>query len=327
MVGLRIILTGALAAPLLLLAGSPAVAANAPADVSPIAVGATTAHGAVHAFVRGTNGEVYQKTGTAAASWRKLPGQVASGPAATTDADGLIHLMARGPGKDVLWNRETAPNVWTGWSSLGGVATSAPDVMVVNLAVDRLIVAIRGNDGAYWVRVRTGDTWAGWQPIGGRWTSAPALIGYGGVPDGWTIDVLGRGLDGDQYTTAFPEGRFIPNARWEGTPREFGLASAFGTGTQAIENSPGSNLVGPWYVTAAGNLHAHLYNEPDPPARKLTSAPAATLAGSDVTPESEYWQIVFARGADGALWALPAQDTLPPRKDFGAWQSWGGVVA
>lgn len=321
------LLTGAAAAALMATLLGSGTAQAAPVDVSPVAVGATNARNAVHAFVRGTDGHVYAKSGDRSAPWRKLPGgAVASGPTATTDADDLIHLFARGVQNAVMWNRETAPGVWSGWETIGGVATSAPDAMVVNLAVDKLIVVVRGTDGAYYVKVRNGAEWGGWQKLGGQWTSAPALTGAGEVGPGWEIGVYGRGTTGDEYSHQFSEARFATTTAWVRSPREDGLASAYGTGSETYENSPGTNTTGPWYVTSAGNLHGHHWNDPDPPAKKLTSAPATALAGGDVEPPNPYWEIVFARGTDGALWALPANVSAPPGRPFGAWESWGGQL-
>jgi repeat uncharacterized protein DUF346/putative pyrroloquinoline-quinone binding quinoprotein len=101
----------------------------------------------------------------------------------------------------------SSPSLSSGFSSLGGVLTSAPDA--ASWGGGRLDAFARGSDGAVWHRWREGPTqWGGWESLGGR---LQASSGPGAVA--WSrnrIDLFVRGLDDALWH------RWWDGSRWSG---------------------------------------------------------------------------------------------------------------
>jgi hypothetical protein len=105
------------------------VGGSCTADPSVVASGGAR----LDVFTRGTDGAVYQRTGTAAdsppfaqwGSWLRIDGLVTSGVDATSSAAGRVDLFARGPSNELLHNIQQS-GTWSGWQSLGGDLTSDP---------------------------------------------------------------------------------------------------------------------------------------------------------------------------------------------------------
>jgi hypothetical protein len=80
---------------------------------------AVTSRGAnlVDLFVRGTPGQVYQRSynGTAWSAWSNLGGATISSPAAVAPSSSRIDLWARGP-DNALQHRVWQPVGWSAWA-------------------------------------------------------------------------------------------------------------------------------------------------------------------------------------------------------------------
>jgi hypothetical protein len=94
------------------------------------------------------------------------------------------------------WNATTG---WNSWATLGGIATSAPEV--TSCSSGHLDVFVRGTDGGLWQLGFDGTSWTGWKPLGGNWTSSPSAACRPGTT---TIDVFVRGTDNALWTAFVP---------------------------------------------------------------------------------------------------------------------------
>ncbi|TMR92350.1 hypothetical protein [Nonomuraea basaltis] len=127
-----------------------------------------------HFFVRGTDDQVYTNTITpsgAVTGYSVVPGLTVTGEIESIspllEPAGSIGIFARGP-DGAVWNNILRNGVWTGWSSLGGFATSeitAARTFVVPQSTIRVFV--RGSDHRIYVNAVTPTGASGFQPLGG----------------------------------------------------------------------------------------------------------------------------------------------------------------
>lgn len=100
-----------------------------------------------------------------------------------------VELVVRGT-DDQTYSRTYNGTTWTPWSSLGGVARSAP--AVVSPSANVLTVFVRGTDDALWTRTRTTAGWGSWTSLGGVLTGDPDVASFGRGE----LAVVVRGTDG-----------------------------------------------------------------------------------------------------------------------------------
>jgi hypothetical protein len=127
-----------------------------------------------------------------------------NGGSATNDALGYCNAcnthVSTSSDDDGGFLRIFVGDYYGGWTSLGGVLTSGPDVS--SWGSTRSDVFVRGTDNALWHRSWDGTTWSAWDSLGGILTSNPKAVSQG--PN--SIDVFVRGTD-----------RGIWHRNWNGT--------------------------------------------------------------------------------------------------------------
>jgi len=156
-----------------------------------------TGGGRVDAFARGSDGALYQRwSGPSglAAGWVKVGGMLATGagPAAAALGAGSPYVLVRGT-DGALWQKYYRAGAWSGWTSLGGVATDDP--AAVATAPGRVAVFTKGVDGGLWTRSLSDAGWSGWSSLGGALSSGPAAV----VGSDGRLDVFVIGTDGHTY--------------------------------------------------------------------------------------------------------------------------------
>jgi hypothetical protein len=77
-------------------------------------------------------------------------------------------------GTDLAIWRRTWTTSWSPWTSVGGVASSAP--AVTSRGTGRLDLFARGPDGQVYRTFNDGAGWSPWSSLGGATTSAPAAV-------------------------------------------------------------------------------------------------------------------------------------------------------
>jgi hypothetical protein len=114
-------------------------------------------------------------------------------PAIAAVGAGDMRIFVRGT-DGAVWTRSWNGSSWSGWSSLGGVATSGPAAITRGNIYD---VFVRGGDNAYYHKYFTpASGWsAGWERLGGVFHSAPGAS----LRDNSVIDVVGVGANQQLY--------------------------------------------------------------------------------------------------------------------------------
>lgn len=131
------------------------------------------------------------------AGWEPLSGASSGAPAPIRSKRGLELLVTGTDGQ--VWYALKSQGVWSGWTALGGVATSAPGAWVFNNERNVGIV-VRGSDGAAWSRIRAKSVWGSWTDLDGFLvSSADAEVGK---RKGYSVVV--RGLNGWMYEQQVP---------------------------------------------------------------------------------------------------------------------------
>jgi peptidoglycan/xylan/chitin deacetylase (PgdA/CDA1 family) len=165
-----------------------AVPANQ-AATSAVALAADPA-GFDHAFYRGEDGAVYQRTfrdGVWSAQ-TSIGGKIVGAPAAALAGTTLV-VAVRGT-DGALWLRMNNAGTWGPWRSLGGVLSAAP--AVVGDLAGRTDVFVRGSDRRLYTRTLPfGGSWSPWVDLGGGLASGPAAVSFGSG----ALDVFVAGLD------------------------------------------------------------------------------------------------------------------------------------
>lgn len=97
-------------------------------------------------------------------------------------------------GSAELWNLIAAKfTTTTAWDSLGGIASSSPDISSGN--ANQLDVFVRGTDNALWHKSWNRTAWSNWETLGGILTSKPASASWASD----RTDVFVRGSDNALY--------------------------------------------------------------------------------------------------------------------------------
>jgi SpoIID/LytB domain protein len=281
-------------------------------DISPIGVAAVrTSAGTVLAFVRGTDGALWVTTATNGvfSAYRRIPAGTRSGPAAVSTDGSRVDLFVAGTDR-ALWHTVTTvdaagqPTTFSAWESLGGALTAAP--AAASSASGRLIVSVRGTDGAVWSRTFDGS-WSPWQSAGGAAVSAPAID----VADANTYRVLVIGTDGTAWAREVSAAGGAAVSGWS----FLGQYSATAPGAsgnawwarsiRAVAYSSGSGVRQIWGGGQVVNIGG-----------AVTSGLALVELGTTST-----W--TFARGTDAALWL----NIVTGSGASSAWFRVGGAMA
>jgi len=231
---------------------------------------------------------------------------------ALLNTDATLQVFAVQNDKSLGFIRQTPSTAsgWTGWTSLGGVCTSAL-AGVVNQD-GRLEVFVRGTDGAIYHNWQNtpGGGWSGWASLGGFSTGDPAAaVNTDGRPE-----VFARGTDGSLAHSVV-----VPNVGWSA------WASLGGVLTTAA--AIGQNADGRLEAFARGNDGSLIHSYQTTPGSGtwsgwsslggvITSMPAV---GRNADGRLE----VFARGTDGALYHIYQ---TAPNSGWSGWASLGGVI-
>jgi hypothetical protein len=273
-------------------------------DVSPMQVASVlSASGATTVFTRGTDNAVWYRTGTGTSAsgysaWASIPGAIAtSGPAAMSSDGSRVDVVVRGAGTALYRTSSTLdpttgrPGTWTSWASLGGALTTAPGI--ASVAANKFAVVGRGTDGAIWQRVYDGSSWSDWASLGGYAWSNPS-IEADNLNGAWRyiVSVVGTDLNVWQVPTASMTARPLDPWTSAHTFSGHGLGNA---NTSAAYWSPKA-------MSTAGGDHAVFLVDP-------SHGWGAGLGGNltstaSVTRQPDGSVLVFARGADRALWMI-----------------------
>ncbi|MBL1102132.1 glycoside hydrolase family 27 protein [Streptomyces coffeae] len=163
------------------------------------------------AFVRGTDGALYQKTWGGhswTGAWANLGGPTGGTftgtPAAVSDAPGQIDVAVRGTDNH-LYHRAYRAGSWGSWEDLGGTIADSPAISSQH--DNQLDVFVRGTDGALYQKSWDGTAWSSnWANLGGpssgTFTGAPAAVSNGSG----RIDLAVRGTDDAVYHRAYYAG-------------------------------------------------------------------------------------------------------------------------
>jgi peptidoglycan/xylan/chitin deacetylase (PgdA/CDA1 family) len=286
-------------------------AAAAPAAARPRAVLAVPANQAAtsavalaadpggfdHAFYRGEDGAVYQRTfrdGVWTAQ-TGMGGRVVGAPAAALAGTTLV-VGARGT-DGALWLRTNTQGTWGAWQSLGGVLAAAP--AVVGDASGRIDAFVRGTNNQLYTRTRLlAGSWSAWTSLGAGLASGPAAVSTGGGG----LQVYVTRADHTVW------GRSRSAAGWAAWQSLGGLTY---TAPAAAWDAPGGTT---WlFVRGTDNTlylkqgRAGTWTGWQRLGGTLIDAPAAVApAGGGVD--------VVVRGTDNALWSR--------RHRSGAWTGW-----
>ena len=215
---------------------------------------------------------------------------------------GLFTLDYAG-GSTEVWDLLAAKfTTTTPYTSLGGIATSSPDVS--SGAPNRLDLFVRGTDMALYHRSWDGTTWSPWESLGGRLTSAPSAVSWGPGH----IDVFVRGTDNALYQKTWNGTSWAPWQRLGGVLSSGPDAASWSAGRlDVFVRGTDGQLYHRWFAAGAWYGWEAL-------GGTLASDPSAVAWGPDRID-------VFVRGTNYALY----------HKWFGGsgwsgWESLGGTL-
>ena len=290
-------------------------------DVSPVRVSSVLAdNGATTVFGRGADGAVWFRTGLGTAgysAWAPIPGAIAtSGPAAVSSDGHHVEVVVRGTGNALYRTSATLdagtgrPGTWSSWSSLGGALTTAPSI--ASVGTDKYSVVARGTDGAVWQRVYDGTAWSAWASLGGAAWSLPS-IEADKVNGAWqyVVSVVGTDLRLWRRPTAVMTAR--PLSGWSGG-RIFSSHGPSSANTSAPFWAPKA-------MTTGSPEHAIVLVDPGSPwSAELGGALTSTAS---VVRQPDGSVLVFARGADQALWMV----RYDVYDGLSGWTTMGGALS
>jgi hypothetical protein len=101
---------------------------------------------------------------------------------------GRVDVFVRGA-DGAIW-QDTWTTAWSGWTRVGGSATSAPSA--TSRGTNRIDLFVRGTDGGIRRATNDGAGWSGWSSLGGSTISAPAAVASSST----RMDVWARGATG-----------------------------------------------------------------------------------------------------------------------------------
>lgn len=257
------------------------------------------------AFTAGTGGNTNRHVISNASFTPRVtrPSSALVGPSVASRHDGTIAMAMLNHNAGISYR--TGSNGSYGlWTSLGGVATSDPDL--VSWGPGRVDVFVRGADAALWHRGwTTGSGWLAWERLGGVLASGPTAVSrsFG------TVDVYAQGTDGALWTVGWT------GSGWTGFTSLGGILTS---DPDAASSSPGRADV------FARGTDGALWHLPVLPGGALTWRTLGGGLSSGATAVS--WAAgrldVFARGTDGAMYGNYWDGT-----QWVGWFGYGGGLA
>lgn len=154
---------------------------------------ASTGPGHLNVFVRGLDGNLWQKwtiDGVNWSGWQMVGGPIASSPGATSALPNSLTVVARQPDSTVgVWS--WVNNAWN-YQGLSGQILGDPDISSTGSGAVNIFA--EGLDERLWQKWTTGVGWSPWEPLSGAMTlgSGPSAVSWG--PN--RIDVVVRMPDG-----------------------------------------------------------------------------------------------------------------------------------
>jgi hypothetical protein len=268
-----------------------------------------------HFFVRGTDDQVYTNTITpsgAVSGYSQVPGLTVTGDVEALVPNlapaGSLRIFARGT-DGAVWTNNLNGGAWSGWSSLGGFATS--DITAARTFAfpnDTVRVFVRGADHRVYVsRVSAGGV-TGFEPLGDLQVTSNIAVAEDAVFGGGFI--AARGADNGLWTLNL----FSLPYTWK---------SLGGTVTSDIAFSSQPNVAALYSRGADNALYVNKASSPDAVYRgferidgTVTGNPAAFGAGLNAPGTGS----LLARVAGGSLGlnVEPSPTVLPPHK-FGGY--------
>jgi hypothetical protein len=249
--------------------------------------------GAVNAFFRGADGQLWRDSFTPGAGWQRpvsMGGSLATRPSAVTSVPGTVAVLAKGT-DGRLWAAVSQPG--HGWSALrplrlGRLGSRPAAVAQADGVID---VFWRGSaDHHLWqAQYNPGHGWGKAHDLGGQLSSAPAPA----VSGGGTLTVFWQGRDGQLWVI-----RRKPGSSWAhpanlGMGRLGGAPAATGLASGEVDVFwPATSHASVWqlsYLPGHGWGTAH-------------NLPAGVSAGPVAVAAPATGVDVFWKGSNGTLW-------------------------
>lgn len=255
-----------------------------------------------------------------------------------------VDLIVVGRGlDDAVWYRSHQAGVWSGWTSLGGVATGRPEA--VTYPDGRVGLFVRGQDGAVWMNESSDRvTWSGWRSLGGIVEDVSVAVSTRGVFTSYPYDVyvFAKGHDQRAWvrrysadTGSWSDWKGPSSGTYVGTITASPyLSTAIGYGVGPTHQAIGT-FVAPDGTPQSTNTYPGLVGADDigmvqqqvgarAPDGQLQTFDqirwtpwGGRITGVPVTGEGED-RLIYARGVDGAVWAVGCCGE--------GWQNLGGFV-
>ena len=280
--------------------------------------------------IKGNDNHVYRKAFRQDAwrDWTFLDSPASAG--VTSDPSIVIEnrrqvIFVRGY-DGALWRREINNGVWSGWISMGGSLTSAPDA--ASYGPGHMDVVIRGSDNTLYHRYYLNGTWYDWAPLGAPpgliITEDPSISAANG-----RVDVFVRASDNALWQRSYINDGWGPWISLGGTLTSGPDASAIDSGSTT--NPPTATPPTPTPPPSNGHtIHAFglgdhnilwqrtfsngswaTWQQIGSPAIGATSDPGVVASSGRLD--------VFVRGGDNALWQRTNTNGT-----WGSWTSLGG---
>lgn len=190
-----------------------------------------------------------------------------------------------------------SPPIPAGWTSVGGIATSAP--AVTSSGASNLDVFTSGNDNALWHRSWNGTAWGAWESLGGIVYGPGAVSRAAG-----TIDVFVRGKDRAVWTRSWNGTSWSAWTSLGGVVTSNITVASWAPGRMDIVVRGQDNAL--WHRYWNGSVWAGW----DSVGGIATSGPAALSTTSGTLD-------IVVRGTDGALWHKAWTGS--------AWSGWSSI--
>jgi hypothetical protein len=277
----------------------------------------------LHAFVRGTNGNLLHSSETAPggpwSAWENLGGVLISDPEVIINAFSGFDVYAVGTDNAVWHTWQTSPgSPWTGWASIGGSVLGDLSVLVSGSQAQ---VFARGSDSALWYNSQafSSGAWSGWislggyilsSPAAGTWENGVSVLAVGGDQALWHIDSVQQGSSNWSQWQSLGGGPFT------GTPLVTGGAIQLEVFIGAPDGSVWRNTQAS-VPAGTGGLGI------DPGWNGWTSL-GGYFTGNIAAASGAGGVQIFGRGGDNALWYATESYTGGP---VSGWASLGGVLA
>ncbi|MFC4112894.1 hypothetical protein [Nonomuraea zeae] len=263
-------------------------------------------------FVRGTDDQVYTNTITpsgAVTGYSAVPGLTATGDVEAivpnvSPLGSVVRIFARGT-DGAVWTNVLRNGQWTGWSSLGGFATS--DITAARTFVfptDTVRVFIRGSDHRVYVSRVTTTSATSFQPLGDLQVTSNIAVAEDFYFAGG--EIWARGQDNGLYTYSL----VVAPQSWK---------PLGGTLTSDIAASGQPNIT---YLYSRGPDGAITVNKRGPDGvyrgfERLDGAVTGNPAAFGTGPNGPLTEFLLARLGSGALAAnLELGSVLQPPNQF-----------